>query len=426
MKVTCSAPGKVLIAGGYIVLDPQYSGLVIGLTAKGYASTTTLDDKCGTVRVKSPQFINAEWLYNIDWTVSPIRVHQIYENGELEKNPNPFVQLALFYVINYFFSTGRQPLCWQDLQVTLQVDNAYYHQPQLKPDQTSYPKFNFLNCTLGQVHKTGLGSSAAMITSLIGSLFLSLRRLTDDTGDKSLKIDDSTKVIVHNLAQIAHCSAQGKVGSGFDVGAATWGSCIYRRFDPKLIEQLLVPYDEQIKNITFSTELRKIVSKKWSDVVPFQLPATYCLLMGDVAGGSSTPGMVKKVQQWQKENPEESKNCFDDLYSRVLSIKNCFLSSESLDSELQSQFRSIRRILQRITVEAKVDIEPLKQTNILDNIEQLPGVIGVGVPGAGGFDAQFCLAINHTEIIENVIKTWKDDGVVPMDVSPAFDGLAVE
>ena len=43
---------------------------------------------------------------------------------------------------------------------------------------------------------------------------------------------------IHNLAQAAHCAAQGKVGSGFDVAAAVYGSCLYRRFTPAILESV--------------------------------------------------------------------------------------------------------------------------------------------------------------------------------------------
>jgi hypothetical protein len=35
-EIVVSAPGKVLIAGGYLVLDPAYPGLVISTTSKFY------------------------------------------------------------------------------------------------------------------------------------------------------------------------------------------------------------------------------------------------------------------------------------------------------------------------------------------------------------------------------------------------------
>ena len=60
-----SAPGKVLIAGGYLVLDPAYSGVVVSTSSRFY---TALRDepslKPNTIRVRSPQFIDATWQYS--------------------------------------------------------------------------------------------------------------------------------------------------------------------------------------------------------------------------------------------------------------------------------------------------------------------------------------------------------------------------
>jgi len=47
------------------------------------------------------------------------------------------------------------------------------------------------------------------------------------------------KSLAHNAAQYIHCLAQGKVGSGFDVSSAIFGSHIYRRFDPSVIAPLM-------------------------------------------------------------------------------------------------------------------------------------------------------------------------------------------
>ncbi|WBW71035.1 phosphomevalonate kinase Erg8 [Schizosaccharomyces osmophilus] len=417
---TCSAPGKVLLAGGYIVLDPQYSGLVVGLDAKGYATTTTLSSRQGLLHVKSPQFIDAEWLYRVDWSSSPIRVFQKDE----KQSPNPFVQLAIFYILNYIFPSGKHPEEWRDLNVIIQVDNSYYHQPELPKDLHAYPKFNFLNCKLHEVKKTGLGSSAAMITSFISSLFLTLNQLSDKNPAQP-QLTIPSKTIIHNLSQIAHCAAQGKVGSGFDVGAAVWGSCIYRRFDPQLIQHLLVDPTHQLAGENFSNELRHIISKEWSPVKPFTLPSQYRLLMGDVAGGSGTPGMVKKVQKWQKENKADSQKLFDDLYGHVSTLQQLFVSATGSSVDLRNHFQSIRKILQSLTSKVNVDIEPEAQSKILDKLEAIEGVIGTGVPGAGGFDAQFCILQNEKHGIEKVINLWNSSSVTPMQVGPTDAGLSV-
>lgn len=45
--------------------------------------------------------------------------------------------------------------------------------------------------------------------------------------------------LAHNVAQFSHCAAQGKIGSGFDVSSAIYGSQIYTRFSPSIIANLL-------------------------------------------------------------------------------------------------------------------------------------------------------------------------------------------
>jgi len=65
-----SAPGKVLVAGGYLVLDPAFSGVVISTSSRFY--TVIRDDssiKPSTLRVRSPQFIDATWSYSA--TIEP-------------------------------------------------------------------------------------------------------------------------------------------------------------------------------------------------------------------------------------------------------------------------------------------------------------------------------------------------------------------
>jgi len=65
--VAFSAPGKVLLAGGYLVLDRDYTGLVFGLDARIHVHVQTLPTSPGLVLneiiVRSPQFRDAEWRY---------------------------------------------------------------------------------------------------------------------------------------------------------------------------------------------------------------------------------------------------------------------------------------------------------------------------------------------------------------------------
>lgn len=66
-SVVVSAPGKVLLAGGYLVLDRNYTGMVFGLDARIYVHIKTLPTSPGVtlseIIVRSPQFREAEWRF---------------------------------------------------------------------------------------------------------------------------------------------------------------------------------------------------------------------------------------------------------------------------------------------------------------------------------------------------------------------------
>jgi len=65
--MTTSAPGKALLAGGYLVLDREYTGLVFGLDARIHVVIQPLPTSSGValseIIVKSPQFKSANWEY---------------------------------------------------------------------------------------------------------------------------------------------------------------------------------------------------------------------------------------------------------------------------------------------------------------------------------------------------------------------------
>lgn len=158
--------------------------------------------------------------------------------------------------------------------------------------------------------KTGLGSSAALTTSLVASLLsyfgvinLPHRKDYPEKPSENLK---SELLLVHNLSQFCHCLAQGKIGSGFDVSAAVFGSQKYIRFSKdflsKVLEEEATSYDviETCKNV-------------WDNqVIPFSLPKGMSLILGDVSKGSNTPGMVAKILQWKANHPEG--NYFDEFF----------------------------------------------------------------------------------------------------------------
>lgn len=132
-----------------------------------------------------------------------------------------------------------------ELGLKLRADNDFYSQveqlrslgkPFLSSSLRELPRFVPcpLDPTTGRVRvvKTGMGSSAAMTTALVASLlqyFGIVHLPTADIAHSNIESSrndcDSKKdrSLLHNLAQLAHAIAQGKIGSGFDVAAAVYG-----------------------------------------------------------------------------------------------------------------------------------------------------------------------------------------------------------
>jgi len=78
-----SAPGKVLIAGGYLILDPAQIGLVIALSARIYCVIEVDDDGAShgdgaAITVTSPQFLNAQWKYQVVSSSDGLQVEDLY------------------------------------------------------------------------------------------------------------------------------------------------------------------------------------------------------------------------------------------------------------------------------------------------------------------------------------------------------------
>ncbi|PWW75786.1 Phosphomevalonate kinase [Tuber magnatum] len=368
MSVAVSAPGKVLLAGGYLVLDKNYSGLVFGLSARIHTISTISASETGAIVVRSPQFSNATWTYALSSSGGGVFVEQV---ADKDSSDNTFVQTTIRYVLSYLSLSKIL-----SSEITILADNDYYSQPT---STTPPQRFNNLNVPLSSAHKTGLGSSAALVTSLTACL---LQTYSPTPLQPSVS-SDLTKI--HNLSQAAHCAAQGKIGSGFDVAAAVFGSCVYRRFSPSILQAL-----PEASTPGFSRELREAVDRSWDMGIEMtKIPGGVRVIMGDVDCGSSTPGMVKKVLAWRESEKEAAGKRWDEIERVNRGLIDLLAQlNEGNHESVRKQILDIRKNIRAMGGAAGVPIEPEEQTKLLDAVSTgVPGVLGGVVPGAGGHDA---------------------------------------
>ncbi|XP_062073459.1 phosphomevalonate kinase, peroxisomal isoform X3 [Humulus lupulus] len=511
MAVVVSAPGKVLMTGGYLILERPNPGLVLSTSARFYAIVKPLLEEIKPdswawawtdVKVTSPQ-LNRESMYKLSMknltlqsvsrqvytgitekTGSGSKMSTLNDHPPLcfvtKESGNPFVEQAVQYSVAAAYATADkdrkevlQKLLLQGLDITILGSNDFYSYrnqiearglPLLPESLAALPPFASITFNSGEssgenskpeVAKTGLGSSAAMTSSVVAALlhYLGVVDLAHVKGTADLDV-------VHIIAQTAHCIAQGKVGSGFDVSSAVYGSHRYVRFSPKVISSAQVA----IKGAPLGEVVIEILKGKWDhERTKLSLPPLMNLLLGEPGtGGSSTPSMVGAVKKWQKSNPEKSQETWTKLSEANSALETqlntlCKLAEEHWDEYkklinncgslkpekwMEQATQQSQEVIAKVLLGARVamlgiryhmrlmgeaagiPIEPSSQTQLLDSTMNMEGVLLAGVPGAGGFDAVFAVTLGESS--NHVIKSWSSQNVLAMLVREDPRGVSLE
>ena len=431
--VCASAPGKVLLTGAYLVLDEKYDGLVVSLNARMRTHIHPLPLSSLplplpsppyhtlTVELVSPQLSTAsQYALVIGMSASaPVPVFGLHPL-HFPHRPNPYVEASLLFGCSVAFAILSESIAshspgltaetvyenafatladrltrgrsCEGMRVTILADNHFYSQQEslrTRGLSISCESFDRLPKHLpatrgpdGGLQKTGLGSSAALTVSCVAALMeyagISLEEGEGEGEGEGGHHAHRQRDFLHALAQLVHCFAQGKIGSGFDVSAAVYGSQLYRRFPPTLLDFVIshsaIRYHHDDVTGTHSSSstlpspadilssvgigtlhlctlrhtttctilsstssplsLSVTVSSEEATAIPlsrwappassasFSPPPGIAMILADIRGGSNTPSMVRKVLQWRERDPPGSLALWSSLHTantRVLS-----------------------------------------------------------------------------------------------------------
>ncbi|KVH95774.1 GHMP kinase, C-terminal domain-containing protein [Cynara cardunculus var. scolymus] len=472
-----SAPGKVLMTGGYLVLERPNAGIVLSTNARFYAILKPLYDQLESdtewmdLKVNSPQ-MSRETTYKMS-----------LKDFRLDESRNPFVEYAVQYSIAAAYATldknkknELHKVLLRGMEITILGCNDFYSYrnqiegrglPLTPESLASLPPFtsitfnaeesNVKSCK-PEVAKTGLGSSAAMTTAVVAALLNYLGVV--DLSHGSLNQKSEHLDFVHMIAQTAHCIAQGKVGSGFDVSSAVYGSHRYVRFSPNVISSA----QETVSTTPLEEVIGEVLRGKWDhERTKFSLPPLMNLILGEPgSGGSSTPSMVGAVKKWQKSDPQKSQETWNklseansaleaqlnllsklaadqwDSYKAVIDSCSRFKSEKWIEKFCEAShleivkallgardvMLSIRCHMRQMGEAAGIPIEPESQTQLLDVTMNTEGVLLAGVPGAGGFDAVFAVTLSDSST--NLTKVWNLHNVLALLVREDPSGVSLE
>lgn len=261
--------------------------------------------------------------------------------------------------------------------------------------------------------------------------------------------------LAHNVAQVAHCQAQGKIGSGFDVASALFGSQRYVRFrsaDLNTIMEAYATYKEanMADAAPFLATLAELINSNW--LVALQqrvaLPPGITMILGECGKDMNTPTSVRKVLDWTKEHKDEWNDIFRAMDANnlalmhhlsqltELSIKDASNYKDTISScsvlpaaewslkvknsdtlvhllAAKACFSKQRELMKTLGNNAGTPVEPDEITLALDDTEKMNGVFATGAPGAGGYDAVFALVLGDN-VVDEVEKAWNHRAELPM------------
>ncbi|KAM7490990.1 hypothetical protein LguiA_033911 [Lonicera macranthoides] len=420
------------MTGGYLILERPNAGIVLSTNARFYAIVKPLNDELKPdcwAWVRDPSEIHHAGL---DITILGCNDFYSYRN-QIEARglpllPESLATLAPFASITFNAAESNGETC--------------------KPE----------------VAKTGLGSSAAMTTAVVAALlnYLGVVNLSSTSEHQQQEMKDISDLdVVHVIAQTAHCIAQGKVGSGFDVSSAVYGSQRYVRFSPTVLSSA----QNTAEGKPLQEVIADVLNGNWDhERTKFSLPPLMTLLLGEPgSGGSSTPSMVGAVKKWQKADPQKSLDTWTKLSEANSALETQLnllskLAAEHWDSykcaiERCSMYKSekwieqaneasqvevvkalsgardamlgIRFHMRQMGEAAGIPIEPEAQTRLLDATMDMEGVLLAGVPGAGGFDAIFAITLGDYSST-NLTKAWSSHNVLALLVREDPRGVALE
>lgn len=350
-QLTVKVPGKLMVAGEFAVLEPNYPLLAMAVNRFVYAKIRST--KKNHISLPDIEVSNTGWSFN----GLNVRINT-------KSYRTSYVQTAMSIALRYL----------QEQKIATTPFSLVVHSEL--DDKKTGAKF-------------GLGSSAAVTTAVVRAivqLFL---------GDKA------TDELIFKLASIAHVKTQGN-GSGADVAASTYGGVIlYRSFQAEWL----------LKEMQAAERLSDLVEKDWTyaAVEQIKFPRDVQLAVGWTGKPASTKSLVKEIK---KMNDQQKVVYEKFLQESKTAVEKIVTGMKQADMALFFQgIEENRQALAKIGEAANVPIETEKLRLLSEEAVSFGGVGKLS--GAGGGDCGIAF-LPASVRRPNLHHAWKKHGIRPL------------
>lgn len=360
--MTIKVPGKLMMAGEYAVLEPNYEMIVMAVNRYVYA----------TIELTNSNSVTLEnfHLTNIPWLFSNRKLRIATEDPRKR-----FVEYAMEVALTYLYENDRiiQPF---SLTIKSELDDVQ------------------------SGRKYGLGSSAAVATAAISVIL------------KKFAPELATKETIFKLAAITHINIQGN-GSGADIAASTYGGVIaYKSFQADWLKE----------TFTSSKTLSELVMRDWTflQIEPLSFPMNlFKLCVGWTGNPASTGNLVDKILRLKKSNIVAYESFLKESERAVKQIKQAIKTKD-----VRRFYESIEKNRQALATLGDLSTASIETQRLKDLAIIAQDVGGAGkLSGAGGGDCG--IAFVQTEKQAKTLReNWQKLNIQPLPLQIELVGIS--
>ncbi|MBT4870326.1 MAG: phosphomevalonate kinase [Candidatus Diapherotrites archaeon] len=368
MKI--SAPGKLMLSGEWSVLENGVPCIVMAIDQKvsveiNEAEEITLDAKGTDFSVKA------------NFKDKKLEI----EGNDEAKGFFLFVGKAIESTLNYLSANG------------IEIKNF-----SIETNSTD----TVVDLGEGKKAKVGFGSSAAIVAATVASV-LALH------GEDITTL--ATKEKVYKLGCITHFSAQGKIGSSFDIAASTYGGAlVYQKPDMKWL----------MEELASGKDVKSVLESEWPlfRAEPIEIPQDLLLSVGFVGYSASTKELVVKINEAKETNRGEYDTLIADIKSTTEKLIEALKTNNK--EEIISLLKENRVLLKKFSDWSSNDLET-KELTLLSDLADEAGAVGK-FSGAGGGDCGIAISFNQG-IKEKVENAWKENNIYLISANISKEGV---
>ncbi len=369
--IKVSAPGKLMVAGEWAVLEVGNPAIVAAVDKRVFAEIRESDNDYIEITLDDFNIKNKKAVFD----GQELSIEDV--DGE-EKEKLKFIKGAIESALKYLgVCRPFRIRSWGEMS---QIRLA------------------------GETKKIGFGSSAAAAAAAVAAVLA--------FNGHSIS-ERKTRDIIYKLSAMAHYYAQGKVGSAFDVAASTYGGVfVYKRLDEKWL----------IKEMESGRPARDIAGSRWPgfSVEHLSIPDSFEMLVGWTKGSASTSAMIRQMNLFREKSPDEYKKCFDNIAGLVNElIKEWKKGNKERILEL---LRKNEDLLRELGQKSGVNIETPELKKLSDIANRCGGAGKLS--GAGGGDCGIAVSFDKN-ISDAVRKEWKKAGLYLIDAKIDMEGVKV-